>query len=528
MYFDNIYLYLSYHATERGGDKPFLATPGRPPLMFKDIRGEVWRMHARLTLFGVLPGERVMAQVEKSAEAVVLYLACLAAGAIYIPLNTAYTARELEYFIKDAMPRLFVCRPQDEKKLRELVKSIDETHTALRPGSRGEDERDYRGGITPMVCRSLGDRGDGTLFEHTYGIDYMPSTVNRTPHHAAAILYTSGTTGRPKGAMLTHANLQSNVDALHECWQWKSADVLLHALPLFHVHGLFVALHCAMLGGSTVHLLPKFDVAAVIEALPQSTVMMGVPTFYTRLLADEKFTKDTCADMRLFVAGSAPLREETHRLFEQRTGHRILERYGMTEAGMITSNPYHGERVAGTVGYALPGVEVRVADDENKPKAAGEVGVLQTRGPNVFKGYWQMEEKTTADFTADGWFITGDIATMDDDGRVSIVGRAKDLIISGGYNVYPKEIELAIDALRGVKESAVIGAPHGDFGEGVVAVVVAADDMTAADITRGLTAKLARFKQPKKVFLVDDLPRNAMGKVQKAVLRETYKDCFAD
>jgi malonyl-CoA/methylmalonyl-CoA synthetase len=345
----------------------------------------------------------------------------------------------------------------------------------------------------------------------------------------AAILYTSGTTGLSKGAMLSHANLASNAQVLHDYWHWQHDDVLLHALPIFHVHGLFVALHCALLGGSRLIFLPRFDADEVIARLPEATVLMGVPTFYTRLLERADFTRELCAGMRLFISGSAPLLADTHREFEARTGHRILERYGMTEAGMITSNPYDGERIAGTVGFALPGVSARVADDQGAERPRGEAGVLEIQGPNVFQGYWQMPEKSAEEFRPDGWFITGDIAVMADDGRVSIVGRAKDLIISGGFNVYPKEIESQIDELPGVRESAVIGVPHADFGEGVVAVVVAdgSSGLTEQSVVEALKDRLARFKQPKRVYIVDELPRNTMGKVQKNVLRDVYKDACA-
>jgi malonyl-CoA/methylmalonyl-CoA synthetase len=329
--------------------------------------------------------------------------------------------------------------------------------------------------------------------------------------------------------MLSHANLASNAQVLHDYWHWQHADVLLHALPIFHVHGLFVALHCALLGGSRLIFLPRFDAEQMIARLPEATVMMGVPTFYTRLLERADFGRELCTRMRLFISGSAPLLADTHREFEARTGHRILERYGMTEAGMITSNPYDGERVAGTVGYALPGVSARVADEQGRELPRGEAGVLEITGPNVFQGYWQMPEKSTEEFRADGWFITGDIAVMADDGRVTIVGRAKDLIISGGFNVYPKEIESQIDELPGVSESAVIGLPHPDFGEGVTAVVVpdGSGELTEQSVVAALSEQLARFKQPKRVFIVDELPRNTMGKVQKNILRDTYKDTFA-
>lgn len=451
-------------------------------------------------------GDRVVVQVDKSIEAVLLYLACLRAGAIYIPLNTAYTASEIRYFLEDAAPRLFVCSP--------------ENRVALEPVAAAAQ--------VPTVM-SLGRQGDGDLLEAVASAAASEQVVDLDGSDLAAILYTSGTTGRSKGAMLSHNNLASNARVLHDYWRWRPDDVLLHALPIFHVHGLFVALHCALLGGSRVIFMPRFDVRNVLEWLPEATVMMGVPTFYTRLLDQADFDRLSCRNMRLFISGSAPLLADTHREFEARTGHRILERYGMTEAGMITSNPYDGDRIAGTVGYPLPGVSARVADDQGQELPRGEPGVLEIRGPNVFQGYWGLPEKTAEEFRPDGWFITGDVAVMDDDGRVSIVGRAKDLIISGGFNVYPKEVEAQIDQLPGVKESAVIGVPHPDFGEGVTAVVVR-DGSTAIDeraVITALSDRLARFKQPKRVFVVDALPRNAMGKVQKNLLRDTYKDTFA-
>jgi malonyl-CoA/methylmalonyl-CoA synthetase len=503
---DNLYLRLAGDRFEHAGARPFLMTPGRDDLMYADLDAACGRMHSRLLELNVRPGDRVIVQVDKSPESVLLYLACLRAGAIYIPLNTAYTATEVDYFMGDAEPRLFVCQPSTRAELAAVAERLKIPHV-----------------------RTLGSAGDGDLLDGIATLNAEPGVVQRAADDLAAILYTSGTTGRSKGAMLSHANLQSNAEVLHDYWQWDDAnDVLLHALPIFHVHGLFVALHCALLGASPVHFLGKFSIEAVLERLPESTVMMGVPTFYTRLLDTPEFNKGLCAGMRLFVSGSAPLLAETHRDFEARSGHRILERYGMTETGMITSNPYAGERVAGSVGFALPGIDVRIADDEGRELPRGETGVLEMTGPNVFKGYWRMPEKTQAEFRADGWFITGDMAVMDHEGRVSIVGRAKDLIISGGYNIYPKEIEGYIDDIPGVKESAVIGVPHPDFGEGVTAVVVTdgSRELNESDIIDPLQNILARFKQPRRVVFVESLPRNTMGKVQKAQLRETYKDSF--
>jgi malonyl-CoA/methylmalonyl-CoA synthetase len=503
---ENLYLRLSGDRFRHASERSFLITPGRETLAYADLDAACGRMQNRLLGLGVKPGDRVMVQVEKSPEAVILYLACLRSGAIYIPLNAAYTAAEVEYFMCDAEPRVFVCEPSQWNKLQPITGNIGLTHLL-----------------------TLGINGDGSLLEETLALDTSPNVVQRSGDDLAAILYTSGTTGRSKGAMLSHANLQSNAEVLHDYWQWQdSSDVLLHALPIFHVHGLFIALHCAMLGASPVYFLPRFNTDQVIEHLPACTVMMGVPTFYTRLLESDRFNAATCNSMRLFIAGSAPLLAETHEAFRSRTGHTILERYGMTETGMITSNPCDGERVAGSVGFALPGECVRIADDKGDELSRGETGVLEVKGPNVFSGYWRMPQKTATEFREDGWFITGDMATMDEEGRVTIVGRAKDLIISGGYNIYPKEIESEIDSIIGVKESAVIGVPHKDLGEGVTAVVVLENNqnLAASDIIDALQHRLARFKQPKRVFMVDELPRNTMGKVQKAQLRETFKNSF--
>jgi malonyl-CoA/methylmalonyl-CoA synthetase len=494
---------------ERFPDDPaalFLdGTDGRQ-LCYGEVAQRSGRMLGLLQRSGVSKGDRVVVQVDKSIEAVLLYLACLRAGAIYIPLNTAYTPNEVGYFLQDAAPRLFVCTPAGKDALAGVARSA---------------------GVPELL--TLGSAGDGEVSEALESVAESEQIVDMASNELAAILYTSGTTGRSKGAMLSHGNLACNAQVLFDYWHWRSADVLMHALPIFHVHGLFVAMHCALLGGSRVIFMPRFDAQTVIDKLPETTVMMGVPTFYTRLLERADFTRDSCANMRLFISGSAPLLAETHREFEVRTGHRILERYGMTEAGMITSNPYDGERIAGTVGFALPGVSARVADEQGNELPRGETGVLEIDGPNVFRGYWQMPEKTAAEFRPDGWFITGDIAVMSGDGRVTIVGRAKDLIISGGFNVYPKEIEAQIDELDGVRESAVIGAPHADFGEGVIAVVVAdgTRQLTEDSLIDALHGRLARFKQPKRVFIVDELPRNTMGKVQKNILRETYRESFA-
>jgi malonyl-CoA/methylmalonyl-CoA synthetase len=439
-------------------------------------------------------------QTDKVWQAIALYLACLRAGLVYLPLNTAYQKSELAFFFADATPRVIVCRPE----MLGVIATLDrKAHVLTLDASGGE-----------LLDRA---RGEPDRFE----------TVHSRPDDLAAILYTSGTTGRSKGAMLTHRNLGSNALALVEAWSFTRSDVLLHALPVFHVHGLFVATHCVLLSGAKMLWLPRFDAREVIDLLPSATVMMGVPTFYTRMLADPSLTPARCANVRLFVSGSAPLLPETFAAFERRTGHSILERYGMTETGMITSNPLDGARVAGTVGRPLAGVSARVVDND-AVCAAGRVGMVQVRGPNVFKGYWNLPDKTRDEFTSDGWFRTGDMGEWVADepgaGYLRLVGRAKDLIITGGLNVYPKEIEDTLDRLPGIEESAVIGVPDADFGEAVVAVVVARDAhaLCERDIIGALRAEIAAFKVPKRVYVVPELPRNAMGKVQKNVLRATY------
>ncbi len=500
---ENLYLSLVAEHPSKQPEKEFLMTPGREPLKYQQLDSLTGKLHSKLLELGVTPGDRVVVQVQKSYEAVLLYLACLRAGAIYIPLNTAYTLNEVGYFLTDAQPQVFVCDIENLAESEALAEELQVPYT-----------------------NSLSANGEGSLLEGLESLSDNPAVALRQSSDLASILYTSGTTGRSKGAMLSHGNLLSNAQTLHQYWQWQDGeDVLLHALPIFHIHGLFVALHCAMLGRSSVHFLARFDAQSIIEKLPQSSVLMGVPTFYTRLLEAPDFNRPTCQNMRLFIAGSAPLLAETHDKFAALTGHKILERYGMTECGMITSNPYDGERIAGTVGFALPGVSARVCDDKGIELSRGETGVLEVFGSNVFKGYWQMPEKTAEEFREDGYFITGDLATMDESGRISIVGRSKDLIIAGGYNIYPKEIEAEIDLIDGVKESAVIGKPHSDLGESVVAVVVQDGSKALAqeDILQPLQQKLARFKLPQLVVFVDELPRNVMGKVQKAQLREIYK-----
>ena len=490
-------------AAEAAPERVFLRTGDGRVLTYGDVVERTGQMANALAALGVKPGDRVAAQVEKSPEVLLLYLATLRAGAVYLPLNSAYTLSELDYFLSDAEPRVVVSGP-------ERIEAV----TAL-----GE-----RAGASASL--SLADDGlSGSLIEAAAAAPAAFADVVREADDLAAILYTSGTTGRSKGAMLTHANLTSNARVLKDYWRFTECDVLLHALPIYHTHGLFVAVNTVLAARASQLFLPRFDVGEIIRLLPQASVLMGVPTFYTRLLADPRLDRPLVANMRLFVSGSAPLLAETHREFSARAGHAILERYGMTETNMNTSNPYDGERVAGTVGFPLPGVALRVVDAETgRALPDGEIGVIEVKGPNVFKGYWRMPEKTAAEFRADAFFITGDLGVVDARGYVSIVGREKDLIITGGLNVYPKEVEGEIDCLPGVEESAVFGVPDPDFGEAVCAVVVlrAGAALTEAEVIGALEARLARFKRPRRVTFVDALPRNAMGKVQKAVLRGRF------
>jgi malonyl-CoA/methylmalonyl-CoA synthetase len=454
---------------------------------------------------GVKPGDRVAAQTEKSVAGLVLYLATVRAGAVYLPLNTAYTLNELEYFITDAEPSLVVCDPSKADGIGTI---------AAKVGAKVE---------------TLGADGKGSLTDAAATAKLEFETVARENDDLAAILYTSGTTGRSKGAMLTHDNLASNSLALVDYWGFTDKDVLIHALPIYHTHGLFVASNVTLFARASMIFLPKFDPELIIKLMARATVMMGVPTFYTRLLQSPALTKEATAHMRLFVSGSAPLLADTHREWMARTGHAVLERYGMTETNMNTSNPYDGERVPGAVGHALPGVSLRVTDPETGKTLGPEtIGMIEVKGPNVFKGYWRMPEKTKAEFRDDGFFITGDLGKIDAAGYVHILGRGKDLVISGGFNVYPKEIESEIDAMPGVIETAVIGVPHADFGEGVTAVVVCDKNagVDEASVLKALDGRLAKFKMPKRVFIVDELPRNAMGKVQKNILREAYKGIY--
>ena len=461
--------------------------------------------HAQaLRAAGVMPGDRIAVQVAKTPEALAVYGAAVGLGAVFLPLNTAYTPDEVDYFLGNATPRLMLC---------DVTRANALAPVAARHG---------------VALLTLNADGSGSLTEAASRCDGDFTPVDRGPDDLAAILYTSGTTGRSKGAMLTHRNLLSNAEVLVDLWRFTRADVLLHALPIFHTHGLFVASNVSLLSGGRMIFLPGFEAGQVIRHLPKATALMGVPTFYTRLLDDPRFTRDLVAHMRLFVSGSAPLLAETHDSFAARTGHRILERYGMTETNMNTSNPHDGERRAGTVGFPLPGVELRVMA-EGAEVGPDVVGMIEVRGPNVFKGYWQMPEKTAEELRPDGWFITGDLGKRDADGYVHIVGRAKDLVITGGYNVYPKEVELVLDEVPGVLESAVIGLPHPDFGEAVFAVIVLNKGtvITVDAVLAAVQDRLARFKQPKAAVILADLPRNTMGKVQKNLLRETYEGWFS-
>ncbi|WP_252105954.1 MULTISPECIES: malonyl-CoA synthase [unclassified Halomonas] len=502
----NLYLHFYPHF-ERAPDKVLMDTLDGQRYHYKDVLSLSRRLASVLLELGVEPGDRVAVQVDKSPEIVMLYLACLQVGAVYLPLNVAYTDSEIDYFLGDAEPRLFVCRPEVLENAREIAE---------------------KAGVGRV--ESLGTKADGTLMDQAANAGETTTVSEVGADDLAAILYTSGTTGRSKGAMLSHQNLASNSQALTKAWHYSENDHLIHALPIFHTHGLFVACNVTLINGASMTFLPKLDVDELLDLMPDSTVLMGVPTFYTRLLASPRLNRDVVANMRLFISGSAPLLAETHEDFSARTGHAILERYGMTETNMNTSNPYDGERRPGTVGMPLPGVTVRITDRETGAELAqGETGLVELTGPNVFQGYWRMPEKTKAEFREDGYFITGDLGLIDDKGYLNIVGRDKDLVISGGYNVYPKEIEQIIDDMEGVEESAVIGVHHADLGEGVVAVVVpkAPGAVSEEQVLEALKGELARYKQPKRVFFAEALPRNVMGKVQKNQLRDAHANTFS-
>ncbi|WP_343561070.1 malonate--CoA ligase [Kiloniella sp. b19] len=498
-------LYDSLFAIHADRTTPFLHLQDGRILTHRDFLALSARMARVMVQIGLRPGDRVAVQVDKSPEALALYAACVQAGLVFLPLNTAYTVEELSYFIENSGASLVVCSPTREDALLSVAKRLE------------------------ARLETLDGEGGGSLMALAQEMPAFFETVSRDGEDLAALLYTSGTTGRSKGAMLTQNNLLSNAQTLVEEWRFTDRDVLLHALPIFHTHGLFVATNVALAAGGSMIFMTGFDQDGIIASLPQATAMMGVPTFYTRLLDDERFTRELTAHMRLFVSGSAPLLAETHVRFEERTGHRILERYGMTETNMNSSNPYDGDRRAGSVGFPLPGVEIRITDpDRGEELDAGDVGQIEVRGPNVFKGYWQMPDKTAAELRENGFFITGDLGRMDEEGYLYIVGRNKDLIISGGYNIYPKEIELILDEQPGVLESAVIGVPHPDFGETVLGIIIPENGQTPdlERIREAVRLSLARFKHPRDLILLEELPRNTMGKVQKNVLREQYKDLF--
>ena len=507
MYRQNYLAHAISRASDGRGEARFLTRhPDGAEVSYATFWANAERMAAVLVAAGVAPGDRVAVQAPKTVAMLELYVGCVLAGGVFLPLNTAYTPAEVDYFLSDASPRIFVCDPA---RLDALTSVADAA------------------GVANVFTLGAGEVG--SLVDAQAGAEPGFVAVARGAGDLAAILYTSGTTGRSKGAMLTHGALASNSEVLRDYWRFTDQDVLIHALPIFHTHGLFVATNVTLMAGGSCIFLPGFDADAVLGYMPRATALMGVPTFYTRLL-DQPGLGAAARGMRLFVSGSAPLLAETHDRWRATTGHAILERYGMTETNMNTSNPYEGDRRAGTVGFPLPGVELKICDAKTGAEVApGEIGVIEVRGPNVFAGYWQMPEKTAEELREDGWFITGDLGQMDDDGYVTIVGRGKDLIITGGFNVYPKEVEGVIDALPGVLESAVIGVPHRDFGEGVVAVVVAEKgaDVTPEVVMAGVAENLAKFKQPKAVVVVPELPRNTMGKVQKNALRKDHAELLS-
>ena len=486
-------------------ERTLLVTDAGDAYSYADIDREAARLANFLTRLGLRAGDRVSAQVVKSPQALCLYLACLRGGFVFHPLNTSYTARELEYFFADAEPAVVVCDSSMINTIAPLAQRLS----------------------IPQALTLNGDN-TGTLVEQSRAVEDDFILAHSEADDMATLLYSSGTTGKPKGIVLTHSNLYAGARTLVTAWGFTDEDILLHALPLFHIHGLFVALGCVLLSGAGMRWLPAFDVDQVIDLLPECTTMMGVPTYYTRLLASDRFTRATAADMRLFISGSAPLLKETFYEFEQRTGQRILERYGLTETNMNTSNPLHGVRKPGTVGLPLPDVQLRICDVDGNALPEGKIGAIQVRGANVFKEYWKLPEQTAGDFTEDGYFNTGDLGVMDGDGYISIVGRSKDMIISGGLNVYPAEVEDVINALDGVREVAVIGVPHADLGEAVVAVIVRTPGTPISErqMIQGARQSLANYKLPKRAVFVDELPRNAMGKLQKNRLRRDYENLF--
>lgn len=499
-------LYSLFDRKDLDRSSVFIKRPGRNPITYGQTFDAAARVANTLSSLGLRPGDRVAAHVEKSAEAIFLYLGCLRAGTVFFPLSTSYKFAELEYLIDNASPTLLVTATSAAIELATLCERLGVDHV-----------------------KTLNADGSGSFFDLARRQSANQEPVALVDDDLAALIYTSGTTGRPKGAMLSHGNLATNCYALRDLWRFDRSDVLLHALPLVHAHGLFVAVNVTLCAGSSMLLVGSFNATKILRLLPEVTCMMGLPTFYVRLLAHEDLSRESTRSIRLFISGSAPLLEETHIAWRQRTGHEILERYGMTEANISTSNPYAGPRRAGTVGLALPGVEIRVVGEDGRELAQGEIGTIQIRGPNVFKGYWNMPARTAEQFTPDGYFVSGDLGKFVEDGYLSIVGRAKDMIISGGYNVYAKEVENEIDLVSGVLESAVIGVPHPDSGEGVVAVVVPVADGIATEktILAAIKPRLAGYKLPKRIVSVSELPRNAMGKVQKSLLRERYIREFA-
>jgi malonyl-CoA/methylmalonyl-CoA synthetase len=498
-------LFDTFFGQHVGKDAVFLQLPGDETITYAAFLQTTARYAGLLQKLGLKPGDRLAVQIAKSPQALAVYAGCVQAGVVFLPLNTAYTADEVSYFVENSGAKVLLCDQGSAAALAPVAKAAG------------------------AALETLNEDGSGTFSDKAEGLPDQFETVTRSEDDLAAFLYTSGTTGRSKGAMLTQNNLLSNAQVLKDEWQFTAQDVLLHALPIFHTHGLFVATNTTLLAGGKMIFLPRFTVDEVLAQLPNATTMMGVPTFYTRLLGDARFTKKLVEHMRLFVSGSAPLLAETHVQFEKRTGCRILERYGMTETNMNTSNPYSGERRAGTVGFPLPGTEVKITDRKTGATLPqGEIGEIEVRGPNVFKGYWQMPEKTAEELRDDGFFITGDLGQLDEEGYLKIVGRNKDLIISGGYNIYPKEIELLLDEEEHVLESAVIGVPHPDFGETVVGILVPDGniDPNLEKIKTNISKSLARFKHPKMLIMLPELPRNTMGKVQKKQLRDQFKDLF--
>ena len=497
------YLFDSIFGPTRNSSSTFLINDDKK-INYADFHIMINQLANVLIQKGMKPGDRVAVQAEKSNTQIALYAATIKAGGVYLPLNTGYTASELDYFIKDSSAKIIIVDKNVENK---IVNNLD----------------------VNTVLLTLNSDETGSLTNLAYEQEFFFDTIERGPDDLAAILYTSGTTGKSKGAILSHQNLLSNTKVLKDYWKFTKEDVLLHMLPIYHTHGLFVASNLLAYVGGSMIFLPKFDIEQAIKWMNKSTTMMGVPTFYTRLLSDSRFNHSLTEHMRLFISGSAPLLATTHKEFEDRTSKKILERYGMTETNMCTSNPYDNNRVAGTVGLPLPGIQLRIADDKGNEVEQGQIGIIELKGENVFKGYWQMPDKTSESFREDGFFITGDMAKVDNNGYITIVGRDKDLIISGGLNIYPKEVETKIDELTSIEESAVFAAPHKDFGEAVVAAVVRKNEsIFEEEIINYLSDKLAKFKQPKKIIFLDSLPRNAMGKVQKAELRKKYQKLFND